>query len=256
MNGVGRAALIISFSLLTAACGRKGALIYPDMLVPAAPAAASGQQSGSAVKLQFVLPDKDMSGRPVKGVASVKISRMASEAGQKDVCRSCLTDYLPLRTLYLDHLPTDTQRFGNRLVMLDSDVKTGYSYSYRIVPFTVDDVEGAPAAISGVGVAPPVSGPDLKIESFPTEIRLQFATQPPLFGRLLGYNLYRSTAASGRSFQPLNSLPLTGNEFVDSGLERGVKYLYSARLLSELTTGNVVESLESAEVVGGLKDDE
>ncbi len=256
MNATGRSALIICFSLLSAACGRKGALIYPDMLVPASPAAVSGRQSGSAVKLQFVLPDKDMSGRPVKGVAGAKISRMASEAGHKDLCRSCLADYLLLRTLNLDHLPTDTELIGTLLVMLDVDVKAGNSYSYRIIPFTADGIEGAPASISDVHVVPPISGPYFKIESLPTEIRLQFAVQSPLSGRFLGYNLYRSPVAGTRSFQPLNRLPLTGNEFMDSGVERGMKYRYAARILLELETGNIVESLESAEAVGMLKDDD
>jgi predicted small lipoprotein YifL len=55
LNGVGRLALICCFLLLSAACGRKGALIYPDMLMPVPPSDAAGQQSGSGVKLQFVL---------------------------------------------------------------------------------------------------------------------------------------------------------------------------------------------------------
>ena len=256
MNGVARLAVVFTLSLLTVACGRKGPLIYPDMLVPASPAALSGQQSGAAVKLQFALPDKDRAGRPVQGVAGVKIIRMETEAGRKDVCRSCMEDYLLLRTLYVDRLPTDTQRFGNRLIVLDSDVKADRSYSYRIVPFTLDGVDGASAAISDVRVVPPFSGPDLKLESFPTEIRLQFATQPPLSGRIFGYNVYRSPVAGGRSFQPINVQPLTDKEFVDTALERGVKYRYSARLLLVLTTGDIAESLESAVVEGMLKDDE
>jgi len=256
MNSVGRLALMSCFSLLASACGRKGALIYPDMLIPAPPGAAIGQQSGSAVKLQFVLPDKDMSGRPVKGVAGVKIRRMESEAGLKDECRSCMADYPLLRTLYLDHLPTDTQRFGSRFILHDSDVKAGNSYSYSIVPFTADGADGASAAISDVRVVPPFSRPNVTIESFPTEIRLKFALPSPLSGRLLGYNLYRSTAASGRSFLPLNREPLKDKDFVDSGLERGVQYRYSARALLKLTSGSIVESLESAEVEGMLKDDE
>ena len=256
MNAVARLAVVFTLSLLSAGCGRKGPLIYPDMLVPASPAAVSGQQSGAAVKLQFVLPDKDRAGRPVQGVAGVKISRMDVEAGRKDVCRSCMEDYLLLRTLYIDRLPTDTQRFGSQFIVLDSDVKTGRSYSYRIVPFTVDGVDGASAAISDVRVVPPFSGPDLKIESFPTEIRLQFVMQPPLSGRLFGYNLYRSPVADGRSFQPINVQPLTDKEFIDTSLERGVKYRYSARALLVLTTGDIVESLESSVVEGMLKDDE
>jgi predicted small lipoprotein YifL len=255
MNGVGRVVITSCFSLLAAACGRKGALISPDMPLPAPPAAATGQQSGSAVKIQFVLPGKDMSGRQVKDVAGVKIRRMESEPG-KDVCRSCLADYQLLRTLYLDHLPTDTQRFGNRLIILDGDVEAGRSYSYSLVQFTADGADGASAAISDVRVVPPFSAPHVTIESFPTEIRLQFVTPQPLSGRLLGYNVYRSTAASGRSFQPLNTQLLKGNEFSDSTLERAVKYRYSARLIVEMTAGSSVESLESAAVEGMLKDDE
>ena len=256
MNGVVRSTIIIGIALLSAACGRIGPLIYPDMLVLAPATSVSGLQSGSAVKVQFVLPDKDRSGRPVKGVAGVKMSRMASESGRNDVCRSCLADYLPVRTLYLDHLPTDTQRFGNLLILIDSDVKAGNSYSYRIVPFTADGVDGAPVTLSDVRVGESFSGPDLKAEPLPTEIRLQCTIQPPASGRLLGYNLYRSTGAGGRSFQPLNREPLKDGAYVDSGLERGVKYRYSARALLELTKGMSVESLESAEVEGMLKDDE
>ena len=102
MRSVGPSALVVGFALLATACGRKGPLIYPDMLVPAAPAAVTAQQSGSAVKLQFALPDKDRAGRPVKGVAGVKISKRSTEADQKEVCRSCTTDYRLFRTLYLD----------------------------------------------------------------------------------------------------------------------------------------------------------
>lgn len=40
--------LFVVFALT--ACGKKGALIYPDMLVPAAPSAVSAQQSGTTMK--------------------------------------------------------------------------------------------------------------------------------------------------------------------------------------------------------------
>lgn len=257
MRPVGPSALVIALSLLATACGRKGPLIYPDMLVPAAPAAVTAQQSGSAVKLQFALPDKDRAGRPVKGVAGVKISKRSTEASRKEVvCRSCTTDYRLFRTLYLDLLPTDTQRFGNRLILLDSDVNAGNVYSYRIVPFTADGVDGAASAIADVRMGSPLSAPAVKIESFPTEVRLQFSWQTPISGRLLGYNLYRSSGAGSRSYQPLNKEPLQVNEYVDSALERGVKYRYVVRAVMVQESGGIAESAESQEVEGMLKDDE
>lgn len=256
MNCLGRSALVVGLSLMATACGKKGALIYPDMLVPAAPASVTAQQSGSSVKLQFALPDKDRAGRLVKGVAGVKISRRAAETAQKDVCRYCMTDYSLFRTIYLDHLPANTQRFGSWLIVLDSDVSAGSTYSYSIVPFTVDGVDGATSPTAGVGVAATPPAPVLKIESLPAELKLFVTSQPLESGRLLGYNLYRSSAATARSYQPLNREPLKGNEYVDGGLERGVKYRYSARTLIMRASGEIAESAESNEVEGMLRDDD
>jgi predicted small lipoprotein YifL len=251
-----RTVLAVGLSSLATACGRKGPLIYPDMLVLAAPAAVSALQSGSSVKLQFALPDKDQAGRPVQGVSGVKISRRAVETDQKDVCRSCMTDYRLLQIIYLEHLPPTTQRFGNRLVLLDGDVKAGYSYTYSIAPFTAQGVDGASSSTMDVRVATPLPAPVLKIESQPTELRLEISTQPLKAGRLLGYNLYRSSNTGFRPYQPLNREPLKGNEYVDGGLDRGAKYFYAVRALIMTASGDIAESAESNEVEGMLKDDE
>jgi predicted small lipoprotein YifL len=251
-----RSALVLGVSLMATACGKKGPLIYPDMLVPSAPAAVTAQQSGSVVKLQFALPDKDRAGRAVQRLAGVKISRRVAEIAQKDVCRSCLTDYRLFQTFYLDHLPANTQRVGSRLILLDDDVRIGNRYSYSVVSFTADGLDGASSPIADVGVTAPLPAPSLKSESFPTEVKLHFSYGPLISGRLLGYNLYRSSVATARSYQPLNREPLKGNEYVDSSLERSVKYHYSARALITLASGVVAESAESQDVEGMLKDDE
>lgn len=256
MRTPGRSALVVGLSLLASACGRKGPLIYPDMLVPAAPAAVTAQQSGSVVKLQFSLPDKDRAGRPVKDVAGVKISKRSTDASLKEVCRSCTTDYRPFRMLYLDLLPAGTQRFGNRLILRDSDVSAGNIYSYYIASFTSDGVDGAVSAIAEVHIGPPPPAPVVNIEVFPTEVKLHFTLQPQISGQLIGYNLYRTSVTGAWSYQPLNSEPLKGNEYVDSALERGVKYRYSARALIMNESGGIAESTESQEVEGMLREDE
>jgi predicted small lipoprotein YifL len=248
--------LLAGLLLSVTACGKKGPLIYPDMLVPAAPSAVTAQQSGSAVKLQFALPDKDRAGRPLKGVVGVKISRRVTDVGQNSVCRSCMADYTPFRTLYLDHMPVDAQRFGSRLILLDSDVAAGNLYSYAIVPFTADGVDGTTSSTASARVAAPFPGPVLKAESFPTEIKLQISTQSTGSGSMIGYNLYRRSATTARSYQPLNREPLKVGAYVDSGLERGVQYRYAAKALIVLESGDVTESAESNEVNGMLKDDE
>lgn len=255
MRNIGGSALVVGLTLLTTACGKKGALIYPDMLIPAAPTAIVAQQSGAAVKLQFNLSDKDRAGHSLHGLAGVKISRKAADTAQKEYCRACMTDYRLFRTIYLDRLPSDTQRFGSRLIVRDGDVNPGTSYSYSVVPFTDNGVDGAASAIADVRVVPPLPAPQVKIESYPTEVKLKILSQPRLSGSLSGYNIYRSTVTGARLFLPLNNEPLKENVYVDASLERGVKYRYSARELIVLPEG-VVESAESQEVEGMLKDDE
>lgn len=255
MSGIGRSALVVGLSLMATACGKKGPLIYPDMLVPAAPSAVTVLQSGAAVKMSFAIPGRDLAGRPVRDVAGVKISRKAAEAEQKNQCRSCMTDYSAFRTIYLERLPTNTERSGSLLLVLDGDVSEGYSYSYSIVPFTAGGVEGAAATTAAVSVVPPLPAPLLKMESFPTELRLQVSAQPMNAGTLQGYNLYRWYAVQTKSSLPLNREPLKGGEYVDSGLERGVLYSYSARVLYKLSSGDVVESAESNVVTGKLADE-
>jgi predicted small lipoprotein YifL len=248
--------LIAGLFLTATACGKKGPLIYPDMLLPAAPAAVSVQQSGAAVKLQFAIPDKDRAGRALRDVAGLKISRRVSDSDQKELCRSCMADYGLFRTIYLDHLPADTQRFANQIVLLDSDVAAGNLYSYSIVTFTADGADGVSSSTVSARVAAPLPAPVLKAESFPTEVKLHITSQQPESGSLLGYNLYRRSAATARSYQTLNKEPLKDSKYVDATLERGVQYLYSAKELIVLESGEVMESAESNEAVGMLKDDE
>lgn len=251
-----RSLFFIGLSLIAAACGKKGPLLYPDMLVPAAPTAVTAQQSGPVVKLQFTVPDKDRAGRVLQGLAGVKINRLVAEADQKEVCKSCMTEYQLLRTLYLDPLQADTQRFGNQLIHYDNDVSTGKSYSYSIVPFATGGVDGAASAVATVRIVPPFPAPDLKIESFPTEVKLQFFYQPPVSGRLLGFNLYRSSDTAARSFQPINKEIVKGNEYSDAVPERKVTYHYRVRAVLSSASGDSAESLESNDVEGMLKDDE
>lgn len=256
MNVIQKSVFVAGMCLLVTACGRKGPLLYPDMLVPAAPSAVSAQQSGASVKLRFTLSESDRSGRPVRDMAGVKISRRRSGGEQKEVCQLCMDDFIPFQTLYLDRLPAVAQRFGNLLVVLDTDVHAGSLYSYRIVPFRTDNSDGAASSPADVRVIAPLAAPALKIESHPTELRLQFSPYTPSAGRLLGYNLYRSSAVAGRSYLPLNRELLPGTGYVDGALERRVTYRYRATAVIMLASGDVVESTESEEVEGMLKDDE
>ena len=247
---------LIALLLSLTACGKKGALYYPDMLVPDATTVTSVSQIGSSVKLQFVLPHNDRMGRKLADLAGVKISKRQSDSNDEGSCRSCTTDYHLFRKLYLDLLPEGALRYGDRILVLDGDVSLGKTYSYSVVPFTKDGVDGLASPHVSVRLVQPTLPPIVHAESFPTEIRISCATLPPVAGRFIGFNIYRTTKEDTVSYLPINREPLMEKDYTDSGIERNVKYRYMARTLIKLESGDVVESPLSNVVDGMLKNDE
>jgi predicted small lipoprotein YifL len=245
---------IFAFSLV--ACGKKGALLYPDMLVPAAPANTVASQIGSTVKLQFLLPETDRSGRRLLDLEGVKINKLESGSTNVQVCTSCMTEYRLFRKLYLDLLPDGTERHGNRIILLDDEVSAEKSYSYVVVPFSKGGIDGLASPQVSIQVVQPILPPILKAESFPTEIKISLVSLPPVAGSFIGYNVYRTTEQEKLPHLPVNKEPISGNDYVDIGLERNVKYHYMARSVVKLQSGNLVESPASNVVGGILKNDE
>lgn len=247
---------LLATAVILSACGKKGPLVYPDMLVPAAPADITAQQRGDSVKLSFVLPSRDMAGRNLSDLAGVKIHKRDEALGQTPACSSCAADFPLFRTVNLEPLPPGVQRYGSLVLLLDGDVQVGHTYSYRITAFTRGNQEGAAATAAVAVLQPAPAAPVLKAISQPTEVRLDFSTQPPRDGVVAGYNLYRSTKGDPFPLLPLNNMPLAGNSFVDQELQRSVVYAYAARSVVRLVSGAVVESGASNVVEAGLKDDE
>ncbi|HIJ81678.1 MAG TPA: hypothetical protein HPP76_08220 [Desulfuromonadales bacterium] len=246
-------AVVAAFAL--AACGRRGALIYPDLLVPAAPSSVAVGQSGAGLRLQFTLPKQDRAGRKLMDMTGVIISKRASDPGGFQ-CPACDSDFKPFATLYLDALPQGVLRSGDRLLVMDGDVSSGKSYAYRIVPVTKDGREGVSSTSTGLTVVSPLPPPAVSAESLPTEIRILFSSPPVPGGNPVGYNLYRVQGEGIFPLVPLNREPLPDVTYNDSALERKTAYRYQARSVVRLDTGVVLESLPSAEVRGMLKDDE
>jgi predicted small lipoprotein YifL len=246
--------LLVAFAIT--ACGKKGPLVYPEMLVPAAPSNVAVQQSGNSMKLSFGLPSKDRAGRNLSNLAGVAILKRDAMADQLPGCSACTDDFSLFRKLNLDFLPTGTQRNGSMILLLDGDVRPGRNYSYIVSAFTRGDVAGASSVpITAVMVQPPLP-PVLQAISQPTEINLEFVGLPPLEGSIAGYNVYRALKGENFSYWPQNREPLAANLFTDVGLERGTMYVYAVRTVIRLSTGTFVESGMSNEVEGKLKDDE
>ena len=247
--------LLLVISLLITACGKKGPLIYPDLLVPEAPTAVTLRQTGLGMKLAFVLPRKDLAGRSLADLAGVKVLKRETVPGQ-GVCDACADAFRPFKMLYVDMQDDSVRRYGTTMMVLDSDVTAARSYAYRVVPFMKQGVEGqASATVTAVMVQPP-QPPVLTALPAPTEIVLQFEGSHAVTGTFLGYNLYRVVKGGSLPFLPLNKEPLPGNSYTDSVPDRRLAYWYAARTVVRIATGELVESILSNQVEVTLNNDD
>lgn len=250
-------ASILFITLIMTACGKKGPLIYPDMLIPAPPTTVTARQAGQVMKLSFVVTQKDRAGRDLKNLGGVTIFKRASIAGQGPVCNACTEDFALFRKLYLEptSLERGVQRFGNMILLLDSEVRVGDEYSYIVKPFTKDAVDGQPSLPVTTAMATPLQAPRLEAAPDPIEIQLLFSGASEGKGAFVGYNLYRAPKGEALPYVPLNKEPITGNSFVDSGLDRTLSYVYAARTVVKMPGGVLVESELSNEVMTRLTDE-
>jgi len=248
--------LLISIVLLSASgCGKKGPLLYPDMLVPTAVSALTASQSGTSVKIAFELPNKDLAGRPLRDLAGATVFKRVESSLQQPDCPACTDDFRIFRKVYLD-LPDTTQIYGNKMVLLDGETRENTAYSYYVVPFARDNSVGASSAPVRVRVTLPPLPPVLQVLPAPTEIKLEFVTIPPEEGSLVGYNVYRWVKGEPMPYLPLNNEPLEDSVYVDSGLERKVTYHYVVRTVVRMPWGGIAESGASNEAEGALKEEE
>lgn len=249
-------AVLLCLVLAIAGCGKKGPLVYPEMLVPAASSSIVVHQFGGSMKISFVLPSKDLAGRKLTTLSGVSVYKRDAPASQDPVCSSCTADFSLFRKINLDLLQSGTQRYGNSLVLLDEVVTAGRVYTYRVSTNTKENLEGAISSPASAVMVAPSLPPVLQVVNQPTDVQLEFVGVPPNTGIIIGYNVYRTVKGEAYSLIPLNNELIEVNRFVDVGLDRGATYVYRVRSVARLLSGSIVESSSSNEVEGKLKDDE
>lgn len=240
-----RALTLILALLLCSACGKKGALMPPEALVPAAVHNLKVQQSGEALRITWSAPAKEKGGRPLRDLAGFRLFKRIT-AGDGTDCSACPETWQLLATVDSAN-PGETAKSGATFIKYDNNVPVGQTSQFRLVALSKSGGFSAPATSPLVKFHPPLPAPGLKGEVLPASIKLEFTFVPPPNSRLAGFNLYRRTAKTAPALLPINSAPLPGSVFEDTGVEFDRSYSYSATALV-VVNGETVESLRSAEI--------
>lgn len=238
-------------SLFFVGCGKKGPLLYPDLLVAQPPSQVQVEQVDMALRITFVLPEKDQAGRPLNNLESVRIARRVCVEAD---CKGCLEPYQELQRIDVA-FPDPAEREGSRIRWTDAGVRPGEVVQYRLVSEQKGGITGGAAqtlpARLAVAVQPPVcTGKAV----FGGTLQLNCRTADSgTTGQLLGYLLYRAEGTGPTVF--LTRLGPDSGGYVDQAVVRGIAYRYAAKQQIRREDGSIQESAFSAPVVLSLAEE-
>ncbi|GAM08684.1 hypothetical protein OR1_00957 [Geobacter sp. OR-1] len=205
-------------------CGRKGALIRPEALVPAKTKDFTVVQKGDVLQLAWSLPKRLESGGRLTGLSGFKLFVMDMSPGAG--CPDCPESWRLLKQFDLEYLKGAT-RLGDRLFYNDSEAKQGTSYNYRLIAFTKSAAESAPADARFTKQAP-LPAPVLKTTATTGSVTLEcIAVTLPAGYVPTGCAIYRAKQGEPEPLAPYAALPNFG-KYEDTLLEQGVTYQYQA----------------------------
>jgi len=232
-----------------AACGKKGALVPPEALVPAPAIDLQVRQQGDGFRISWTAPGKEERGHPLRDLAGFRLYRHEVLPPGED-CLACPESWLFVRNVDLDYL-RDVQRSGDRFFCTDRDVKTGTAYRYSVTAVSRTGAVGRPAFVEPRKKVVAPSPPLLKVVPAPTAVTLEFVANPLAGSDRLGFNIYRQRSGEPAPVPPLTPSPVPGPTHIDQQLDRAVVYRYTVTEVVRVA-GEEVESAPSNEVEASL----
>jgi predicted small lipoprotein YifL len=237
-------------AITLAACGKKGALVPPEALVPAPASDLQVRQQGDGFRISWTAPTREERGRPLRDLAGFRLYRHEVLPPGED-CLACPESWVFVRNVDLDYL-RDVQRSGDRFSCADRDVKTGTTYRYSLTAVSRRGAAvGRPAFVEPRKKVVAPSPPTLTAVPSPTAVTLEFVATPLAGSDRLGFNVYRQRSGEPTPVAPLTPAPVPGPTFIDRQLDRDVVYRYTVTAVVRFD-GEEVESAPSNEVAASL----
>jgi predicted small lipoprotein YifL len=241
----------VSMLLLTLlGCGKKGALVPPETLVPSPIGDLALAQKGASFQVSWSAPSKEEGGARLSDLAGFVLFRRVLLPPELD-CDLCPGAYAQRARVDLDYLQ-QARRVGNLFLFDDHDLKLGESYQYKVRSFTTNGAQSRDSNRAHLTAVTPPLPPVLEALSSASSVVLAFVALPPEQGKLLGYNIFRSKKGEAMPLAPLTPRPVPGNTYEDKQLLIGVHYSYEVRTVAGSPNGETVQSVPSNPAEGAL----
>jgi hypothetical protein len=244
---------VVTLGVFVTNCGKRRPPLPPLERVQQRTEALSGAQRGNQILLSWPAPQRNAADGSVQSIRRVDVYRLAEKpraplglTEEEFATKSTL-----IGSLTYDQIKGagDTLTYTDTLELAGEPARLRYAVRYV-------NASGQRAAFSNFLVVEPAA----RVAQAPTlksvnndENAITISWQPPTTNidgstpvNLLGYNIYRTEAAENEiSETPLNSAPVSGNQYRDRNFKFGEDYRYIVRAVSLGTEGSQVESLNS-----------
>jgi predicted small lipoprotein YifL len=236
--------LLIGLVLLVAACGKRGPLVAPEALVPAAINDLKVEQKGNRFLVCWSRPGKEEWGGALEDLAGYRVFRRDVLPPDQD-CEECSDAYRQIKLVDPEYLQ-DVLQFGSRYCLFDGDLLDTKTYQYQVVSFEKDGSTSRGSNKARRTKLIPPAPPQLSTRKTADSIILQW--QPPAVipgETLAGFSVYRRQANQVMSLTPIALLPADSSSFADPNMEHGVLYYYAVRTIAEIGPEQVESDLSN-----------
>jgi len=235
-GGKGIALILLALTAF-AGCGKKGPPLPPIISVPGAVQSFDVEGREEGLLLSWQIPERNRA-----DLAGFRLHRQSEAQG----CTVCPARFPVYKDIDID-LPQGAKLENDFLYMIDREVKEGFTYRYKVVPYSRS---GYPGPFSGTVSArwkmPPEAPFDVKSEPGDRSVRISWSELQGAGSA--GYRVYRTEASAHYDKRPVNQIPLETESYTDIGLENNRQYYYVVKaLIREGPT--LIEGPASAEVL-------
>ncbi|MDD2337041.1 MAG: fibronectin type III domain-containing protein [Geobacteraceae bacterium] len=223
----------IGIVLLLVACGKRGPLVLPEALVPAAINDLRVEQKGNRFLVCWSRPGKEEWGGFLENLAGFRVFRRDVLPPDQD-CEECPNAYRVVKLIDPEYLQ-DVFQIGSRYCFFDSELQNRNTYQYKVVSFNKDGATSKDSnKVRKTKLVPPAA-PVLSAMKTPDSVILQWKIPSATQGESLeGFSLYRKQGNEVMPLSPIATLKADSTSFSDPHMEYGVLYYYAVRTIAKI----------------------
>ena len=247
--------ICLAATVAFAGCGKRRPPLPPIERVQQRTESLSGVQQGNQIILSWPAPRRNAPNSSVQSIRRIDVYRLAEKPGR----RSPLTEEeFAARSTLIGSVTSDqimnageTLTYTDKLELAGEPARLRYALRYV-------NASGQRAAFSNFLLIEPAARIALPPTLLTTgkeisEDAITISWQPPATNidgsipvNLLGYNVYRTDESQSETSEaPINSVLVSGTQYLDRNFKFGDSYRYIVRSVSLGTEGAQVESLNS-----------